>query len=377
MSKKKKLTVKSMPVYQPLLDDLLSSFKNGTIKPGQWLLGENALAREYGIGHLSVRKALGFLEKEGYIKRMPGRGTQVLEKPADLTEILILCLKPYYDAEISENSFYLPVINIIRGLARKQGIITKLIYHDWLEDTDPQEYWSSITFSKSTGVILVGETQPQCIPDLSLISGPAVQVDHRIPGLALDSVEPDNFESGRMMAAHLAGLGHTQMVYLGWHLEKEYNPERVKGVLQGLKESSIPGLAAEPAACTLGMGDDDPASGYTAMKDILDKGVSFTGVMTYDHQIALGAIRAMEKADIQVPEDVSVICAAPETVYDNSGRPLTHVTIDREGIARHAFERLLWRFEHMNKPPEELKNPVLLIPGATSMRMKEHAEKDI
>ena len=112
------------------------------------------------------------------------------------------------------------------------------------------------------------------------------------------------------------------------------------------------------------------------MRQILDQDVHFTGVITYGPGIAAGAIRAMHEEGIKVPEDVSVICAAAATLHDHLDRPLTHVTIDRESMADQAFQRLVWRFDNMDMPPEDLKNPVRLVPGATSIRIHGNTEKD-
>ena len=367
--KKKKLTVESSPVYKPLLDDLLTALRSGEIRPGDWLLGENALAREYGIGHISVRKALGYLEKEGYIKRMPGRGTQVLEKPEKLTEIIILCLKPYQTAKISENKFYMPIMNTIGSMADDRGLISKLLYHGWIENIDPADYWASEKFGRSTGLVLLGETYPEFIPPPDTIKGPAIQVDHRIPGLDIDSVEPDNFESGRIMAAHLAGLGHTRMVYFSWRKEEKFCPDRLRGVLAGIKEARIQGLASPPVQCSVGGRDSDRASGYSSMKRLLTKDVSFTGIIAYDPSIARGAVRALNEAGIRVPEDVSVVCTASSAPHNDSGRLLTHVYVDRNDVACTAFERLIWRFDNMEEPADDLKAPVRLVPGETTERV--------
>ena len=367
MNKKLRLTKNGDPVYQPLLEDLRTFIGNGTIKPGDWLLGENRLSKQYGISHISVRKALSFLEKEGCIRRIPGRGTQVLEQKTQLSDILILILKPQPQFKLTEDNLYFPAINLIRRLAAEQDIYTKIVHHDWLENIDPEKYWASINFKPDTGVILLGETQRECLPALNTINGPAVQLDHSIPGLELDSVEPDNLDTGRKMVAHLAGLGHRDLIYMSWYKEEDLNPDRLKGVFTGLKEAGIPDLAAPPLKCTIGTGERFTETGYNAVKELITNKVSFTGVMANNPGFAHEAIRALTDSGLRVPEDVSVACVGSKSVFDRVGRPLTFVEVDMESVAEEAFRRLLFRISTMNAPAEALKVPVRIVPGATCM----------
>lgn len=373
MAKTSKLTADIQPVYQPLLDDLLAAFEGGSIKPGEWLLGENKLSRQYGIGHISVRKALSMLEQQGYIRRIRGRGTQVLERKSSLSEILVLSLKPKAVADISENKLYLPVINRVRKLGAAEDIITKLVYHDWLEDVDPQAYWASFNFKPDTGVMLIGETEESCLPALSDIQGPVVQVDHRIPGLKIDSVEPDNAACGRNMVEHLAGLGHRKLIYLSWYKEKELNPRRLEGVFEGLEKAGIPELAVPPVLCSIGTGDGFTKSAYDALRELLKNKASFTGIMANNAGFAEEAIRALTDAGLRVPEDVSVVCVSSRVVSDQRGRPLTYVDVDMERLADEALHRLLYRFKNRGEPDREIAVPVRLVPGATCMPVNKDA----
>lgn len=57
----------------------------GRIESGEWpigqvMLGDFALAAEYGVSRTTIRQALGVLVQEGQIVRMKGRGTIVLGK---------------------------------------------------------------------------------------------------------------------------------------------------------------------------------------------------------------------------------------------------------------------------------------------------------
>ena len=53
---------------------LLERISSGGLRPGQRLGAERSLARELGVSRATLRQALGSLEAEGILRRVPGRG---------------------------------------------------------------------------------------------------------------------------------------------------------------------------------------------------------------------------------------------------------------------------------------------------------------
>ena len=67
----------SIPLYEQLADTLRDKMYAGEYTFGDRLPSERALASEFGISHLTVRRALTMLEEEGLIVRIQGKGTFV------------------------------------------------------------------------------------------------------------------------------------------------------------------------------------------------------------------------------------------------------------------------------------------------------------
>lgn len=65
------------PLYAQLMEELENNIKNGVYKPGERLMTENEMAKEYGVSLITVRKALGFLMEKGLVVRKRGKGTFV------------------------------------------------------------------------------------------------------------------------------------------------------------------------------------------------------------------------------------------------------------------------------------------------------------
>lgn len=65
------------PLYEQLIEKLEKDIQNGIYKPGERLMTENEMAREFGVSLITVRKALGFLMEKGLVVRKRGKGTFV------------------------------------------------------------------------------------------------------------------------------------------------------------------------------------------------------------------------------------------------------------------------------------------------------------
>jgi len=69
-----------MTKYEKVYYDIKEKIKNGIIKSGDFLKKEDDLAKDYNFSKLTVRKALSMLETEGFIQKVKGKKSIVLEK---------------------------------------------------------------------------------------------------------------------------------------------------------------------------------------------------------------------------------------------------------------------------------------------------------
>ncbi|KWX87062.1 GntR family transcriptional regulator [Paenibacillus riograndensis] len=65
----------SSPLYKQLQEKILDSIHDGTLKPGDKLPTELELSETNQVSRVTVRAALDALTSEGYLVRIPGKGT--------------------------------------------------------------------------------------------------------------------------------------------------------------------------------------------------------------------------------------------------------------------------------------------------------------
>jgi len=151
------------------------------------------------------------------------------------------------------------------------------------------------------GVIFLGQsTLHEALNKLTETATKFVVWGARVPGQRYRTVGTDNLVGGRRATAHLCRLGRKRILFIGG-VDMEAQQRR-SGYLEALREHGIqhnPELVAEVHF------ELDAAE--AAVTRLLGRGVAFDGIFAASDLIALGAIRAIRRAGLSVPEDVSVV----------------------------------------------------------------------
>jgi DNA-binding LacI/PurR family transcriptional regulator len=107
--------------------------------------------------------------------------------------------------------------------------------------------------------------------------------------------------------------------------------------------------------------------GGAAMSRLLAKGV--TGVVCASDALALGAIRAVRRRGLRVPEDLSVVGFDDSTYMSVVEAPLTTIRQPVRAMGAAAVELLEAQINGMSVPEEELLlEPQLIVRGSTGPR---------
>lgn len=91
-----------MNKYKIVYYEIRDRIKNGKLKPGDYLPKEQDIAEEYSISRLTVRKALSILEAEGYIQKLKGKKSIVLEK-RNLKDISLNSIQTFQEINKRKN----------------------------------------------------------------------------------------------------------------------------------------------------------------------------------------------------------------------------------------------------------------------------------
>ncbi|MDR3080052.1 MAG: winged helix-turn-helix domain-containing protein [Streptomyces sp.] len=73
-------------IYMQVADYIAGQIADGTLSPGARLPGERALAEEYGVAFLTVRRAMKELRERGLVVTLPAKGTFIAYPDSDTPE---------------------------------------------------------------------------------------------------------------------------------------------------------------------------------------------------------------------------------------------------------------------------------------------------
>jgi GntR family transcriptional regulator len=73
----------ALPLYAQLKGTLIDAITCGDLRPGDQLPSQRALCDEYGMSHMTVRRAISELINEGVIYAIPGKGIYVAAQKQD------------------------------------------------------------------------------------------------------------------------------------------------------------------------------------------------------------------------------------------------------------------------------------------------------
>lgn len=75
------------PIYEQIMEQIKQQILQGELREGDALLSVRVLAKDLKVSALTVKKAYDFLEEEGLIKTVHGKGSFILgANPAMLAE---------------------------------------------------------------------------------------------------------------------------------------------------------------------------------------------------------------------------------------------------------------------------------------------------
>lgn len=184
---------------------------------------------------------------------------------------------------------------------------------------------------------------------------PLVLIDRVLPEFNSPSVTADNFAGARDATRRLLAHGHRRIGCLQGRPDSSVQEERLRGHRAALAEA---GLVPEPGLLYGGL--HAPAAGQAGIEAwFVPGGAAPTAVLAFGNLLALGALQALRRLGLGVPEDVSLIAFDDQPWTELTAPPLTTVAQPVEALAEVAMRRLFERLQAPAKPAPAASAEVL------------------
>lgn len=191
---------------------------------------------------------------------------------------------------------------------------------------------------------------------------PQSEVCQRIPTVAIGHdldcfcVAADDHRGGELAAEHLLGLGRKRFAVLQGKPDGGKRVMRVDAFLARLAAAGhVPQIIEAEADATPSL------QGYRALAPLLKSGAPFDALFCETDELALGAVAALEDAELSVPRDVAIV--GFDDLPDLSAR-LTTIRQDFPKLAEAAIKLLAEA--KRGAPPRNVLMPIELVKRQTT-----------
>ncbi len=353
------ITCKKDIVYEQLKREIIDN----RLSPGSRLPREIDLAKNLGVGQVTLRSALARLKDEGLIERMPGKGTFVSKTSTRHTFLLVL--------PDGARNLETPTQYIAAGIdeaASMKAITLEYCPTGLLNSFSDRECQEMITRHRIKGVLLeTGHAQIdiKLINKLEKLKLPVV-IPHGLPDDAVTSgfrvLRTDERTAWSSGLRYLADSGHQFIASMLLDIPQE-NLMTVRGFTQNeLKEfyhyNNFPNADALIRL-------------IPNQLDIITETIHGwmlgaqppTAIMCHSDRLAMKVYQVLKELRVLIPQQVSVMGYSNYPGSQLSLPPLTTIDIQFEECGRMALEQLL-RADEWYKPgitPPEIITPYKVI----------------
>jgi DNA-binding LacI/PurR family transcriptional regulator len=307
----------------------------------------------HGATQNTVDKVFALLEQDGLIIRERSRGTfvRVQSEPEAniMTGIIGLSSKGFLTD--GNSAYWTELLRGLRDEASRAGLQLLLLDHN-----------SNDGWDKVDGLVVCDwgarETGSRLAP-----SQPTVSIMVDVP--TIPSVVADDFCSGRTAAEHLLTLGHRRIGVLH-NNDRSVMPLRLSGYRNALLAAGITPEGGWQRVLTGQFKESSEfvRSGADTMSAWLRDGWKESGctaIICQNDAVAMGAIRAIREAGMDVPNDISVIGHDGTDLSLICDPPLTTIILPLYDIGVQGIEIMQRRLRGEDVSSEHRVLPVTLV----------------
>jgi DNA-binding LacI/PurR family transcriptional regulator len=233
------------------------------------------------------------------------------------------------------NPFYAELVRGIQERALEAGH-TMLLCTTEGDPEREEQYLNLLRAKQVDGVLVDGLVLPPPRITRFVRDGlPIVCLDRDIDSTLVPLVQVDNRLGARLATQHLLDLGHRVVAHVTGPAGLGISEQRIAGF-----RAAHNALGYNVDERLIAVGSFTEEGGYEATQELLESR-EFTALFAANDLSAIGALRALVDARLEVPNDVSVVGFDDIRLAQFTIPPLTTVHQPASAIARTATELLL------------------------------------
>jgi len=200
------------------------------------------------------------------------------------------------------NPFWTTVARGAEDAAHLKGY--SVIFCNTDESPEKQnQYLTMLLKRRIDGILLAPAcSSPESVQLIQKQGIAIVVIDRSVPVPDVDIIRGDSTGGAYMLTKHLLDLGHTRIKMLAGPRDVSTSYERVVGFRQALQDA---GLELDEDNVVWGEYTQD--SGQRMTESVLASETRPSALFAANNFIAIGAVRAIRAAGLQIPQDISLV----------------------------------------------------------------------
>lgn len=222
------------------------------------------------------------------------------------------------------------------------------------------------------GVIVIGRVHDEAVKHISGRLEHAVFINHSPDPQAYDSIGIDFESASRQAIDHLLDLGYKRLGYIGGQ-EKEHTLKDGQSIRRTIEDKRLTAFleSAAPQPEHVLIGEYSMREGYRLMKKAIDQGHLPESFFIASDSMAIGALKALQEAGLQVPRDTAIVSFNGIEEAEFASTPLTTVKVYTEEMGRTGVKLLLDRLNGRTLPHHVTLPTTLIVRQSCGCTAKE------
>lgn len=169
-------------------------------------------------------------------------------------------------------------------------------------------------------------------------------------------VDTDNVTAGNEITNHLIESGHKKIAFIGGDEDLFVTIDRKNGYLDALKAANL-----KTKDEYIVYAEFLKSGGSEAIEKLLSLDNPPTGLVVSDDLMSLGVMSALDKLDIQIPNDMSIVSFNNVYLSELTRPALTTVDVNIYSLGAQSTKALIERTENKNEPAKRIIIPHKII----------------
>jgi LacI family transcriptional regulator len=265
--------------------------------------------------------------------------------------------------------FFGQVAKALSGVLRAKGYSLVLSSSDDDPALEQEEVEQLLARRVDVLVVASAQCDPEKFRHVQELKTPLILIDRKIDSLATHFVGIDDVEAGRIATQHLLDVGCRNLAHIGGPEHVSTAAGRAEGYREVLARRNV--KERQGTVIMRESGDEQADhTGYLAMKKLLEMKPRPDGVFCFNDPTAMGTMKAVLEAGLDVPGDVAVVGCGNVAYADFMRVPLTSVDQQSGQIGERAAKLALSILEQSPSRPKQVVLQPTLIERASTQRSK-------